>query len=314
MKLISVIIPIYNTQKYLKKCIDSVESQSYNNIEIILVNDGSTDSSEKIIQPYLQKYENIKYYKKENGGLSDARNYGIQKATGDYICFLDSDDYIDVNLFSKLQKYLDLDYDMIKYKLVKVDENYNETEKVDGPIFEEKTGEEAFDTLYYQDVMLQPAWLYLYKTKFWKENNFKYPVGKLHEDFALTSLIMLKAKKVASTNVYGYYYYQSSSSITRGNDQQKIMKRALDMLYHYDYMNEKIKEYNISKQTLENLKIYYTNNIILKIEDLNKINQKYYIKEIKKRKILKNIKARNFKQLLKKIILNINIRWYLKLR
>ena len=141
MKLISVIIPIYNTQKYLKKCIDSVESQSYNNIEIILVNDGSTDSSEKIIQPYLQKYENIKYYKKENGGLSDARNYGIQKATGDYICFLDSDDYIDINLFSKLQKYLDLDYDMIKYKLVKVDENYNETEKVDGPIFEEKTAE-----------------------------------------------------------------------------------------------------------------------------------------------------------------------------
>ena len=93
MKLISVIIPIYNTQKYLKKCIDSVESQSYNNIEIILVNDGSTDSSEKIIQPYLQKYENIKYYKKENGGLSDARNYGIQKATGDYICFLDSENY-----------------------------------------------------------------------------------------------------------------------------------------------------------------------------------------------------------------------------
>ena len=80
--------------------------------------------------------------------------------------------------------------------------------------------------------MLQPAWLYLYKAEFWKENNFEYPVGKLHEDFALTSLIMLKAKKVASTNVYGYYYYQSNSSITRGNDQQKIMKRALDMLYH----------------------------------------------------------------------------------
>ena len=196
MKLISVIIPIYNTQKYLKKCIDSVECQSYNNIEIILVNDGSTDSSEKIIQPYLQKYENIKYYKKENGGLSDARNYGIPYATGEYIAFLDSDDYVDLDTYEK------------------VDENYNETEKVYGPIFEEKTGEEAFNTLYYQDVMLQPAWLYLYKTEFWKENNFEYPLGKLHEDFALTSLIMLKAKKVSSTNVYGYYYYQSSSSIT----------------------------------------------------------------------------------------------------
>ena len=256
MKLISIIIPIYNTQKYLEKCIESVENQTYNNMEVILVNDGSTDSSEKVIQPYLQKYENIKYYKKENGGLSDARNYGIQKATGDYICFLDSDDYIDIDLFSNLKKYIDSDYDMIKYKLIKVDEDYNEIDKVDGPVFEEKTGEEAFNTLYYQDLMLQPAWLYLYKTEFWKDNDFKYPVGRLHEDFALTSLIMLKAKRVASTNVYGYYYYQSMTSITRGNNQQKVMKRAMDMLNHYDYMDKKIKEYNITKQTLENLKIY----------------------------------------------------------
>lgn len=314
MKLISIIIPIYNTQKYLEKCIESVENQTYNNMEVILVNDGSTDSSEKVIQPYLQKYENIKYYKKKNGGLSDARNYGIQKATGDYICFLDSDDFIDIDLFSNLKKYIDSDYDMIKYKLIKVDEDYNEIDKVDGPVFEEKTGEEAFNTLYYKDLMLQPAWLYLYKTEFWKDNDFKYPVGRLHEDFALTSLIMLKAKRVASTNVYGYYYYQSTTSITRGNNQQKVMKRAMDMLNHYDYMNEKIKEYNITKQTLENLKIYYTNNIILKVDDLDKVNQKKYIKEIKRRKILKNIKARNLKQLLKKIILNINIKWYLKLR
>ena len=102
MKLISVIIPIYNTQKYLKKCIDSVESQSYNNIEIILVNDGSTDSSEKIIRPYLQKYENIKYYKKENGGLSDARNYGMPYATGEYIAFLDSDDYVESTMYEEM--------------------------------------------------------------------------------------------------------------------------------------------------------------------------------------------------------------------
>ena len=106
MKLISVIIPIYNTQKYLKKCIDSVESQSYNNVEIILVNDGSTDSSEKIIQPYLQRYENIKYYKKENGGLSDARNFGIDIAQGKFITFIDSDDYISLEYIEYLHQIL----------------------------------------------------------------------------------------------------------------------------------------------------------------------------------------------------------------
>ena len=314
MKKISIIIPIYNVEKYLEKCLNSVEKQKYKNIEVILVNDGSTDKSQEIIKKYQENYKNIKALKKENGGLSDSRNYGVKNATGDYICFIDSDDYIDENLFSDLEKYLDLDYDMIKYKLIKVDENYNQIEKIDGPIFENKTGEEAFNILYGQDVMLQPSWLYLYKKSFWDENKFEFPVGKIHEDFATIPLIMLKAKKVISTNIYGYYYYQSNSSITRGNDESKKMKRALDMLDHYDHMMQEIKKYNISKITKENIKIYYTNCIILKTEELSKENEKIYIKEIKKRKMFKNIKARNFKQILKKIILNVNINWYLKLR
>lgn len=314
MEKISIIIPIYNVEKYLKKCLDSVENQKYKNIEVILVNDGSKDKSEEIIKKYQENYSNIKALKKENGGLSDARNFGVKSATGDYICFIDSDDYIDENLFSNLEKYLDLDYDMIKYKLIKVDENYNQIEKIDGPIFENKTGEESFNILYGQDIMLQPAWLYLYKKSFWDENKFEYPVGKVHEDFATTALIMLKAKKVISTNIYGYYYYQSNSSITRGNDESKKMKRALDMLDHYDNMIQRIKTYDISKITEENIKIYYTNCIILKIEELSEENKKIYIKEIKKRKMFKNIKSRNFKQLLKKIVLNINVNWYLKLR
>lgn len=314
MKKISIIIPVYNVEKYLQKCLDSVEKQEYKNIEVIVVNDGSEDKSEEIVKKYQEKYYNIKYFKKENGGLSDARNFGVKYATGDYICFLDSDDYIDERLFSNLGKYLNSDYDMIKYKLIKVDENYNQIESINGPVFENKTGEEAFNILYGKDVMLQPAWLYLYKKSFWCENKFEYPKGMLHEDFARTALIMLKAKKVASCNIYGYYYYQSNSSITRGNNEDKKMVRALDMINHYDYMINKIQEYNLSDFTIENLKIYYTNCIILKIEELSKSNRKIYIKEIKKRRMFKNIKARNFKQLLKKVILKINVNWYLKLR
>lgn len=314
MKKISIIIPVYNTQKYLDKCLKSVLNQTYNNLEIIIVNDGSKDKSGDIVGEYLKKYDNIKYYKKENEGLSAARNFGILKSTGDYLCFLDSDDYLDVNLFYSLQKYISLNYDIIKYKLQKVDEKYNKLEIVNGPVFEEKNGEEAFNILYAKDVMLQPAWLYLYRKSFWKENKFEYPVGKLHEDFARTSLIMLKAKKVASVDIIGYYYYQSESSITRGNDENKKMQRALDMLYHYDYMLKIIKGYHLNKITEENLKIYYTNSILLKIEELTNKNKKEFIKKVKKRKIVKNIKARNIKQFIKKMILNINIEWYLKLR
>ena len=315
MAKVSVIVPVYNVGKYIEKCLDSLVNQTLKDIEIIVVNDGSKDNSIEIIKKFREKYQDkIKYYEKENGGLSDARNYGLKKATGDYICFVDSDDYIDVNLLEKLEKYMSLDNDMIKYKMVKVDECYREIEKINGPTFEQMTGEEAFNILYGTDIMLQPAWLYLYKKSFLQENNFKYPVGKFHEDFATTALLMLKAKKVVSTDIYGYYYYQSNESITRGNNEEKKLKRAMDMLEHYDNMEKDIENIDISEKTKENVKIYYTNNIILKVEDLSSENKKIYIKEIKRRKMQNNIKIRNFKQLLKRVILSVNINWYLKLR
>ncbi len=314
MKKISIIVPVYNTEKYLSKCFESIENQQVENLEVVVVNDGSSDNSEKIIENYQNKSLNIKYIKKKNGGLSDARNCGIKAATGDYICFIDSDDYISNELLSNLQKYMCKDYDLIKYKMVKVDEMGNEIEMIDGPIFENKTGEEAFNELYGKDKMLDPAWLYVYKKSFWDENNFEYPVGKMHEDFALTALIMLKAKKVASCNIYGYYYVQSSNSITRGNEQEKILKRLMDLLAHYDNMIETINDYNLQKKTIENLKIYYTNCILLKLDELSNENKKIYLKEIKKRKIFKNIKIRNFKQFIKRVLINVNVSWYLKLR
>ena len=315
MNRISVIIPVYNTGKYIKKCVDSVIAQNYENYEIIIVNDGSTDNSEEVIQDYVSKYPQIiMSFKTENNGLSAARNYGIRKATGDYICFVDSDDYLSNDLFEELKVYMEKSYDLIKYKLISVDEEGSEIARFDGPVFENKSGEEAFNLLYGTDTMLQPAWLYMYKKSFWDEYHFKYPVGKYHEDFAVTTLIMLRAKKVVSTDIYGYNYVQSSHSITRGNEERKKMQRALAMFEHYDYMIDELKNLDISKDTQNNLKIYYTNNIILKVEELGRENRKQYINEIRKRKMTKNIKAKNVKQLMKKIILNISITMYLKLR
>lgn len=100
--LVSIIIPIYNVEKYLAECLQSIINQTYSNIEIILVNDGSTDNSEKICLNYIKLDKRIKYYYKKNGGLSSSRNYGLTKSHGSYICFIDSDDFIDNNYVEKL--------------------------------------------------------------------------------------------------------------------------------------------------------------------------------------------------------------------
>ena len=100
---VSVIVPVYNVEKYLDKCLDSIVNQTFNNYEIIIINDGAPDNSEAIIKKYLKKYpQKIKYYKKENGGLSDARNMGILKSSGKYLMFVDSDDYIAEDMIEKL--------------------------------------------------------------------------------------------------------------------------------------------------------------------------------------------------------------------
>ena len=164
---ISVIVPIYNVEKQLKRCIESLINQKKNNIEIILVNDGSTDNSGEIAKQYAKKYsDKIVYYDKENGGLSDARNFGIKKANGKYISFVDSDDYIDLNLYKDLEKYIKEDYDLVKFKIIRVDENCNKIDENNNPVFYDKTGEEAFDILYKQDKMTDVAWAYIYKKDF----------------------------------------------------------------------------------------------------------------------------------------------------
>lgn len=309
-------MPIYNVEKQLRRCIDGLLKQDSKELqtEIILVNDGSTDNSGNIAKEYASKYKDkIIYFEKENEGVSEARNFAIPYVTGEYMTFVDSDDYIEENLYAQLLKYMNEEYDLVKFKAIKVNE---QGEKIEEPIiteFDNKTGEEAFDILYKIDTMIDIAWIYIYKSEFYKNNNFRFAKGLYHEDFGLMPLVMIKAKKVASTNIGTYNYVQTQNSITRGQDSKKS-KMSKDLLVHYDNMINEIVNYNISKRSKENLKIYYTNCIILNINNLQGEDRKNYIKEIRKRKMTRNIKARNIKQLLKKAILAINIEWYLKLR
>ena len=315
LKKLSVIIPVYNAEKTLKKCMESVLKQKDEDLEIVLINDGSIDASDKMIQEYKEKNPKIiSYYKKKNTGVADTRNYGIKKAKGRYILFLDADDYLDIHLYGLVKQYMEKDIDLIKFKLQREDEKGNVIETVSGPVFENKTGEEGFEELYSTDVLLDSPCVYVIKKEIFTKNKLEFKVGTEHEDFGLMPFVIVLAKTMISINFYGYHYVQVKGSITRNDSYEKTKKNANDALKQYDEALLKIEKYKLNKKTAETLKIYYTNAILLKIETLDKKDQKQYIKEIRKRKMTKNIKAKNAKQLLRKLILNLNIKWYLSLR
>lgn len=315
LKKLSVIIPVYNGEKTLKRCIESVLKQKDEDIEIVLINDGSTDMSDKIIQEYKGKNPKIiSYYKKKNTGVADTRNYGIQKAKGKYILFLDVDDYLDIHLYGLVKQYMEKDIDLIKFKLQREDIKGTVIEKVDGPVFEDKTGEKGFELLYATDVLLDSPCVYVIKKDIFAKNKLEFKVGTEHEDFGLIPFVIVLAKTMISINFYGYHYVQVENSITRNASYEKTKKKAYDALKQYDEALAKIEKYKLNKHIAGILKLYYTNAILLKTETLEKKDQKKYIKEIKNRKMTKNIKVKSIKQLLRKLILCLNIRWYLKVR
>ena len=315
MKKLSVIIPVYNAEKTLKKCIESVLKQKDEDLEIVLINDGSTDASDKMIQEYKEKNPKIiSYYKKKNTGVADTRNYGIKKAKGKYILFLDADDYLDIHLYGLVKQYMEKAIDLIKFKLQRENEKGKVIETVDGPVFEDKTGEEGFEVLYATDVLLDSPCVYVIKKDIFIKNKLEFKVGTEHEDFGLMPFVIVLAKTMISINFYGYHYVQVKGSITRNDSYEKTKKKANDALKQYDEALLKIERYQLNKKTAETLKIYYTNAILLKVETLEKKDQKKYIKEIRKRKMTKNIKAKDIRQLFRKIMLSLNIKWYLSLR
>lgn len=312
MPSLSVIIPVYNTQKGLRRCLDSILAQESANLEIVIVNDGSTDDCEQIIQEYEQKFPSIAYYKKEHTGVADTRNFGIEKATGDYIFFVDSDDYIDTELLKHLQYFMEQKMDVIKFKLARTNEAGEIIEKVSGAVFDKTDGEEAFKRLYSTDVLLDSPCVYLFRKEYIQSNGFQFKVGTYHEDFGLIPMIIIHAASVVSLDYYAYFYVQSDGSITRNADYAKTIQKMKDSLIQYDTMLEKIKSLSLGKEAEENIKIYYTNAILQKLKELQSKEQKEFIYEVRKRNMIKNIKIRSVKQFVKRIVLTINIRWYLK--
>lgn len=236
--LISVIIPIYNVEKYLPDCIDSILKQSYKNLEIILVDDGAIDSCGSICDCYACKDNRIVVIHKVNGGLSDARNVGLDQAHGEYIAFVDSDDYIESDMISELYdacRSHNADIAVCGRKQVWENGTSNPMFCVDRII--EYSSEQAIEQILINGTIDSAAWDKLYRVDLF--DDMRYPVGVLHEDINFTSRLFYKTNKVVKIPYIGYNYRMRMGSITK----QGFKPQKMDLFYQTQKIYEFVGRY-----------------------------------------------------------------------
>ena len=226
-RCISVVVPVYNVEKYLERCIESIIKQTYQNLDIILVDDGSTDSSGKICDFYATKDSRINVIHQMNGGLSDARNKGISVSRGELIAFIDSDDYVAIDYIEYLHELLvqyNADISICAYKESNsINYDFNEIKKNVIDVF---NTEQAFKNYCYQKGITQSAWGRLFKKSLF--NNIFFPVGKLYEDEGFFYKILSSSRTVVKGNQIKYLYFIRNEGIIRSD----FTPRKMDYIFH----------------------------------------------------------------------------------
>lgn len=264
--LVSIIIPVYNVKPYLERCVNSILSQSYINLEIILIDDGSTDGSSQLCDSIGNKDERIIVIHQENGGLSSARNTGLDNCHGSYICFVDSDDYV----HSEYVRYL---YDMcvsndceisICYHYITTEDDYSSAVDLNSPI-KVYSRKELFD-IFYTDMhgSIVIAWNKIYKREC--IGDIRYDVGMIHEDEGTTFKFLYNANRIAFTKEVLYYYYDRADSITG----LPYNVKKLDILKAYENRLSFYKEHS-EKALYDRECQYYLSEILANYYKVSKL-------------------------------------------
>ena len=241
----SIVIPVYNVAPYLCECVDSVLAQDFTDYEIILVDDGSTDNSPAICDEYAEKYSQIKVIHKTNGGLSDARNFGIKEAQGNYLMFLDSDDFWEgKTILSDIKQIIDqANPDMIIHSFTFL---YTKERCIEKKITRNREGllfsfRKDFKKLIINNIYYPTAWNKIVRTKILKDNNIYFPKGKLHEDIAWCADIIPHIDKYTIYDKSFYFYRQERE----GAITNKIHKKNIeDILYIISDKKDKLSKIN----------------------------------------------------------------------
>ena len=234
MPKFSIIIPVYNVEKYIKKCVDSVFNQTFKDYEVIVVNDGTQDKSMEMIKEY-----DVTIIDQKNQGLSAARNNAVKKAKGDYIIFLDSDDYWRKDLLKEINKSLKNNPDVVRFQIQEIFEDQDGILEHKEKGFEGLNGEDAFNEICKYHY-LENACCYAIKRKYFEKNKFEFKKGKIHEDFGLLPLVIIKADIVNSIEYIGYNYLQRKTSIMGNKSYEKTIKKVSDMFEHYKFLINEI--------------------------------------------------------------------------
>ncbi|HEL1584849.1 TPA: glycosyltransferase [Streptococcus suis] len=282
-ELVSVIVPVYNVEKYLSQCLDSIIHQTYKNLEIILVNDGSTDGSGKICDDYAAKDGRIKVIHQENGGLSDARNKGLDLMTGQFVTFVDSDDYLENNCIHTLYTYAcTCKTDISIGKFIEFEENTSQflfhNHLNNGNKIEFLTGDQCLERhhKYFLGIFVT-AWAKLYRTSLFNDSNpcksIRYPLGVLHEDQYTTHKLFFKSNKIVFVNDYLYVYRVRENSIT---NTLLSDKRIMDNIRG---LEEKIIDFCLLNKDMTLLRehyLFYLNDYKAYLENNHRQNSAVY--------------------------------------
>ena len=245
--LISIIVPVYNVETYLAKCVDSILAQTYTNLEIFLVNDGSSDCCGKLCDEYAKEDKRIKVIHKKNGGLSDARNVAIDVTTGEFITFIDSDDYVTddyiMTLYSLIEKY----ECKVSIALYNTFVEGSKPKVVDRVYREDcQTNIKAIEEMFYQEKYDTASWAKLYHSSLFA-TGIRYPKGIVYEDLATTYLLIFQSDKVAFCNRRIYNYLLRRDSIEGSSFSSKKMDSALKvcelMESHLDILGKVMQAY-----------------------------------------------------------------------
>lgn len=246
---ISIIIPVYNSEKYIEKCLDSVFDQTYQNFEVIIINDGSKDNSDSIIREYKKKYNNkITYINQENIGVAKTRNKAIKMATGDYIAFIDNDDFIDKDYLQVLVENSNNGfYDIVFCGYRRPNENGKIVKKL------------LVNNQEWTKLLITAPWAKIYKTEYLKDNNLEFLNNNIGEDVYFNLQAILLTKKIRHVDYIGYNWFFNTESVS--NSKQKDFEK-INVMYLLDSSINKLNEKNIFKDNYDYLELFYFRYII----------------------------------------------------
>ena len=287
--LLTVVIPVYNVEKYLNRCLKSILVQEWKNYDIILVDDGSTDRSPQICDDYVKAYDFISVIHKENGGLSEARNTGLSQAKGEYVYFPDSDDWLEPDTFIALAEALESQkFDIISFnrEFVKGEEDVIVSDSVETQVFD---GKDAFVQMLKHSYITGFANDKVYRKSLFTDHNIQFPIGKYYEDLGTNYKLFLSAKRVYATNQkYYHYLIDNPDSITQSWNEKKF----IDMFGFYkEVFYSTFVRSQLNQEELQISQLYYVNGLTHILASLykSKLDKKYIdiTKEVKQ-ELVKN--------------------------